>query len=238
VNELNAGEIPSSSVVEVAIAPPALYVESVLTLADASKFKVAVQNVHSEAKGAFTGELSAEQALDVGAKFTILGHSERRDIFGETDALIAKKVAHSLTVGLPVIFCLGEHLNEREAGTTNEIVSRQLQAVTDALVPLGKTSYSNLVLAYEPVWAIGTGRTATPTQAQEVHQFLRKRLEETVDESVANSTRIIYGGSVNAQNAADLASQPDIDGFLVGGASLKAPDFLTIIRAASVKQSK
>jgi len=233
IKELNAGDIPSS--VEVVVAPPAIYVDQVVSAVDAAKIAVSVQNVHSESKGAFTGEISAEQALDVGARFTILGHSERRDIFGESDALIAKKVVHSLSAGLAVIFCLGEHLKEREEGTTMEVVSRQLKAVTDSLKSSPVEVYNNVVIAYEPVWAIGTGKTASPQQAQEVHDQLRKLLAENVDQTTASKMRIIYGGSVNAQNANDLAQQADIDGFLVGGASLKSADFLTIIKAGTQK---
>jgi len=231
IKELNAGDIPSS--VEVVVSPPSIYIDQVVGSVDSAKIAVSVQNIHSESKGAFTGEISAEQALDSGARFAILGHSERRDIFGESDALIAKKVVHSLSVGLAVIFCLGEHLKEREDGTTIEVVYRQLKAVTDSLKSSPPEVYNNLVIAYEPVWAIGTGKTASPQQAQDVHEQLRKLLAENVDQTTASKTRIIYGGSVNAQNATELAKQPDIDGFLVGGASLKSADFLTIIKAGA-----
>lgn len=162
---------------------------------------------------------------DVGATWVILGHSERRQIFNETDELIAQKVVHALEQGLKVIACIGETLQEREAGQTEAVVFRQTKALADAV-----KDWTNVVLAYEPVWAIGTGKTATPQQAQEVHAALRKWLTENVSSSVSNSLRIQYGGSVTAANARELASQTDIDGFLVGGASLK-PEFVNIVNA-------
>lgn len=184
-----------------------------------------LQNAYKVASGAFTGEVSPALLKDVGATWVILGHSERRQIFGETDELIAEKVVHALEQGLKVIACIGETLQEREAGQTEAVVFRQTKALADAV-----KDWSNVVLAYEPVWAIGTGKTATPAQAQEVHAALRKWLADNISADVSASLRIQYGGSVTAANAKELASQPDIDGFLVGGASLK-PEFVNIVNA-------
>lgn len=177
------------------------------------------------ASGAFTGEVSPAQLKDVGATWVILGHSERRQVFGESDELIAQKVVHALDQGLKVIACIGETLQEREAGQTEAVVFRQSKALTDVI-----KDWTNVVVAYEPVWAIGTGKTATPDQAQEVHGALRKWLADNVSADVASALRIQYGGSVTAANCKELASQPDIDGFLVGGASLK-PEFVQIVNA-------
>ncbi|KAK6051650.1 triose-phosphate isomerase [Cooperia oncophora] len=162
---------------------------------------------------------------DLGIEWVILGHSERRHIFGESDQLIAEKTVHALESHINVIFCIGEKLEEREAGKTKEVNFRQLQALVDK-----KVDWTNIVIAYEPVWAIGTGKTATPDQAQEVHLWIREFLKEKVSPEVAEKTRIIYGGSVTAENCVELGKKPDIDGFLVGGASLK-PDFIKIINA-------
>lgn len=164
---------------------------------------------------------------DLGLEWVILGHSERRHVFGESDALIAEKTVHALEAGIKVVFCIGEKLEEREAGHTKDVNFRQLQAIVDKGV-----SWENIVIAYEPVWAIGTGKTASGEQAQEVHEWIRAFLKEKVSPAVADATRIIYGGSVTADNAAELGKKPDIDGFLVGGASLK-PDFVKIINARS-----
>merc|ERR1712098_580818 len=191
-----------------------------------SQVSVAAQNCYKANKGAFTGELAPAMILDCGAQWVILGHSERRNVFGETDELIGEKVGFALESGLKVIQCIGEKLEEREAGKTTEVCFRQLSAMLPHI-----KDWSRVVLAYEPVWAIGTGKTATPAQAQEVHAQLRQWLRDNVSADVAQSTRIIYGGSVTAGTAAELASQPDIDGFLVGGASLK-PDFVTICNAS------
>lgn len=188
---------------------------------------VAAQNCYKVAKGAFTGEISPAMIKDVGAEWVILGHSERRNVFGESDALIGEKVAHALSEGLKVIPCIGEKLEEREAGKTEEVVFTQLKAIVDK-IPADK--WDNVVIAYEPVWAIGTGKTASPQQAQEVHGKLRQWLADNVSPDVSQKTRIIYGGSVTAENCKDLAKEADIDGSLVGGASLK-PDFVHIVNA-------
>jgi len=209
---------------EVIVGCPAVYIEYARSLLP-PEISVAGQNAYKVPSGAFTGEISPAQLKDVGATWVILGHSERRQIFGETDELIAHKVVHALESGLKVIACIGETLQEREAGQTEAVVFRQMKALADAI-----KDWTNVVVAYEPVWAIGTGKTATPQQAQEVHAALRKWLTENVSADVSASLRIQYGGSVTAANAKELASQPDIDGFLVGGASLK-PEFVQIVNA-------
>ncbi|MCL4127901.1 UNVERIFIED_CONTAM: hypothetical protein GTU68_000208 [Idotea baltica] len=186
---------------------------------------VAAQNCYKVGKGAFTGEIAPSMIQDLGCEWVILGHSERRNVFGESDELISEKVGFALESGLKVIPCIGEKLDEREGGRTQEVVFRQMKA----LLPNIK-DWSRVVIAYEPVWAIGTGMTASPAQAQEVHAQLRQWLRDNVSAEVADSTRIIYGGSVSAANCNELASTGDIDGFLVGGASLK-PDFIKIINA-------
>jgi len=189
------------------------------------KFGVAAQNCYKVAKGAFTAEISPQMIKDCGCQWVILGHSERRHVFGETDELIGEKVGFALESGLSIIPCIGEKLEEREAGKTEEVCFNQLKAIADKV-----SDWSKVVLAYEPVWAIGTGKTASPEQAQEVHAALRKWLAEKVSPEVSENLRILYGGSVSAANCKELATCPDIDGFLVGGASLK-PDFVTIINA-------
>ncbi|CAI5443896.1 unnamed protein product [Caenorhabditis angaria] len=210
--------------VDIVVAPPAPYLTHVKA-ALKNNIKVAAQNAYKVPKGAFTGEISPAMIKDLGLEWVILGHSERRHVFGESDALIAEKTVHALESGIKVIFCIGEKLEEREAGHTKDVNFRQLQAIVDKNV-----DWTNIVIAYEPVWAIGTGKTASPEQAQEVHEWIRQFLREKVSPAVADSTRIIYGGSVTAENAADLGKRADIDGFLVGGASLK-PDFVKIINA-------
>jgi len=190
-----------------------------------SSVGVAAQNCYKAAKGAFTGEQSPQMVLDCGAKWAVLGHSERRNVFGETDQLIGEKVGFALQSGLNVIPCFGEKLEEREAGRTMEVCFQQLSAIAANV-----SDWSRVVLAYEPVWAIGTGKTATPAQAQEVHSAVRKWLAEKAGHTVAAETRILYGGSVTAANCRELAACPDIDGSLVGGASLK-PDFVAIVNA-------
>jgi len=215
---------PLSPNTEVVVGCPQCYLQHSREVVPAS-VGVAAQNCHKVAKGAFTGEISPGMIKDLGCEWVILGHSERRNIFGESDQLISEKIGFALSEGLKVIPCFGEQLSEREAGKTQEVVFAQLAAMKPNI-----SDWSRVVLAYEPVWAIGTGKTATPAQAQEVHAQLRQWLTENVSPEVAQSTRIIYGGSVTAGTAAELASQPDIDGFLVGGASLK-PDFVAICNA-------
>ncbi|XP_071111793.1 triosephosphate isomerase-like [Haliotis cracherodii] len=219
---LNAGPLDENA--EVIVAPPTPYLDYVRSKVNAN-VAVAAQNCYKVGKGAFTGEISPSMIKDVGATWVILGHSERRHVFGESDELIGEKVKFALSEGVNVIACIGEKLEEREAGKTNEVVFRQTKAIADNV-----SDWKRVVLAYEPVWAIGTGKTATPDQAQEVHDSLRKWVSENVSPEVAQNVRIQYGGSVNAANCKELGAKPDVDGFLVGGASLK-PDFVTIVNA-------
>ncbi|XP_013879975.1 triosephosphate isomerase B [Austrofundulus limnaeus] len=210
--------------VEVVCGAPSIYLDFVRSKLDA-KFGVAAQNCYKVPKGAFTGEISPAMIKDCGVNWVILGHSERRHVFGESDELIGQKTAHALENGLGVIACIGEKLDEREGGITEKVVFSQTKVIADNV-----KDWSKVVLAYEPVWAIGTGKTASPQQAQEVHEKLRAWLKTNVSEAVANSVRIIYGGSVTGATCKELASQKDVDGFLVGGASLK-PEFIDIINA-------
>lgn len=210
----------------VAVCVPAPYLAQLQALTSGSKIDVGSQDVSSHESGAYTGELSATMLKDFGVRYAIVGHSERRQYHGETDALVADKAKAALAHGVTPIVCVGETLAEREAGKTTEVVKRQLAAV----IHTNGHCISEIVVAYEPVWAIGTGKTATPAQAQEVHAVLRAQLMAATPH--ADRIQILYGGSMNAANAADLLAQPDIDGGLVGGASLKAPDFLSIIAAA------
>jgi len=210
--------------VEVVCGAPTIYLDFVRSHLDA-KFGVAAQNCYKVAKGAFTGETSPAMIKDCGVNWVILGHSERRHVFGESDELIGQKTAHALESGLGVIACIGEKLDEREAGITEKVVFAQTKFFVDNI-----KDWSKVVLAYEPVWAIGTGKTASPAQAQEVHEKLRGWLKTNVSEAVASSVRIIYGGSVTGGTCKELGGQKDIDGFLVGGASLK-PEFIDIINA-------
>jgi triosephosphate isomerase len=211
--------------VEVVIAPPAIYLIGAQK-AIRPEIKIAAQNIFDRGNGAYTGEISAHQLKDAGIEWVILGHSERRSIFSESDQFVASKTKAALDSGLKVILCCGESLKEREAGATIQVVTRQLQAVADIV-----KDWSNIVIAYEPVWAIGTGKVATTEQAQEAHAAIRRWLETAVSKEAAEKTRILYGGSVTEKNSAELAKQPDVDGFLVGGASLK-PAFVDIINSA------
>eukprot|EP00249_Psilotum_nudum_P027385 c34981_g1_i1 orf=120-884(+) len=227
VSMLNAADVPSEAEVEVVISPPFVFLSQVKSLLR-SDFAVAAQNCWVRKGGAYTGEISVEMLLNLDIPWVILGHSERRLILKESNEFVADKVAYALSQGVKVIACIGETLEQREAGETLNVVSEQTKAIAEKI-----DNWSNVVLAYEPVWAIGTGKVATPLQAQEVHIELRKWLEANVSPDVAESVRIIYGGSVNAGNCAELAAQLDVDGFLVGGASLK-PEFVDIIRSAKV----
>jgi triosephosphate isomerase len=216
--------------VTVAVCPPYVYLQAVAKALSSSNIAVGAQDMYFESDGAFTGEISAAMLKDVGCSYCICGHSERRHIMGESDELINKKVTAAIAGGLLPILCVGELIEEREASQTNEVVTRQ---VKKGLAGLSAEKLRAVTIAYEPVWAIGTGLTATPEQAQEVHDFIRKLLAEMYDGELAEEVRILYGGSVKPNNAADLMSQKDIDGSLVGGASLKADDFLAIIQAAA-----
>lgn len=220
----------AGSSVDVAVIPPFVYLPAVGAAVSSSGVALGAQDVYFEAKGAFTGEISAAMLKDVGCTYVLCGHSERRHVLGESDELINKKVAASISGGLLPILCVGELLAERDASQTEQVVERQTRA---GLAGLSAEKIGAVTIAYEPVWAIGTGRTATPQQAQEVHAFIRKLLSRMYDKSVAQDMRILYGGSVKADNAEELMGQPDVDGCLVGGASLKADDFVQIIEAAA-----
>ena len=205
-----------SSKCDVVIAPVMLHIDALKVHSRDYSVQVAAQNVSAYPEGAYTGEVTASQLLDSKVNWALVGHSERRKLFNETDELVSKKVKISQDTGLKVIACLGEQLDEREAGKTMSIVLNQLEAITKSV-----NNWNDIVIAYEPVWAIGTGKTASPEQAQEVHQELRKWLEKNVKNEVSEKVRIIYGGSVTEKNAKELITKKDIDGFLVGGASLK-----------------
>jgi triosephosphate isomerase len=209
---------------DVLVCPPAVYLQQAGELLKGSNIMLGAQNMHDQQAGAFTGEISAPMLKDLGCSHVIIGHSERREIFGESDALIADKFAAALANSLSPVLCIGETQAQREAGETEATVLRQLDAV---LQQVGADAFADAVIAYEPVWAIGTGLTATPDQAQEMHDLIRGTLARHNAE-VAGAIRVLYGGSVKANNAAELFAQPDIDGALVGGASLVADDFLTI----------
>jgi len=215
--------------VDMAVAPPFVYLHKVIYTAKGSGILVGAQNCYFESNGAFTGEIAPEMLKDVGCDFVILGHSERRHVLGETDEMIHLKVKKSLKADLDVILCVGELLEEREAGKTESVVERQLAS---GLNDISTESMAKITIAYEPVWAIGTGKTASPEQAQEVHRFIRSWLTNKYGSDAAGRIRIQYGGSVKPDNAGELMAQPDIDGALVGGASLKAESFAGIIRAA------
>jgi triosephosphate isomerase (TIM) len=215
--------------VEIAICPPFVYLDIARQALGNSVVALGGQNLYFEPAGAFTGEVSAAMLKDVGCKYVILGHSERRHVLGETDAVVNKKVHAALATGLLPIVCVGELLAEREAGKTNEVVKAQFEGSCAGLSP---EQMSETVIAYEPVWAIGTGKVASPAQAEEVHLALRKIIASRYNPQVADVVRIQYGGSVKPSNAAELLSQPNIDGALVGGASLKAEDFLGIVAGA------
>lgn len=215
--------------IDVAVAPATVYVDAVGAAIQGSAVGLSAQNMYHEGNGAFTGEVSASMLLDLGCKYVILGHSERRHILGETDEDVNRKVQAALAAGLVPIVCVGETLEEREAGNTQSVVKKQFEG---SLAGLTNEQMSGVVIAYEPVWAIGTGKVATPEQAEEVHADLRKLLETGYNSDVAAAVRIQYGGSVKPDNAAELLGQPNIDGALVGGASLKVDSFLGIIAAA------
>ena len=224
VNEKVKAAAPKN--VKVIVGTPFIHLADVNRLATA--IDVAAENCAAEAKGAYTGEVSAAMVKSTGCKYVILGHSERRGYYGETSEILVKKVALALENGLDVIFCIGEVLAEREAGKHFDVVKKE---IVDGLFNLTAEQFSHVVLAYEPVWAIGTGKTATSAQAEEMHKFIRSVVAEKYGEKVADDTTILYGGSCNAKNADELFSMPNVDGGLIGGASLKADDFMTIINA-------
>lgn len=220
--------IAESSSSEVGVCPPFPYLSLVAELLGGSSVKLGAQDVSDQASGAFTGEVAGSMLKEVGCHYAIIGHSERRALYQEDDAFTARKFVAAQNAGLTPILCVGELLEEREAGVTEEVVARQLDAVIDLA---GVDALENSVVAYEPVWAIGTGKTASPEQAQDVHAFIRGRIAKS-SESVAEKVQILYGGSVKPGNAAELFAKADIDGGLIGGASLQADDFLGICKAA------
>ena len=212
----------------VVIGTPFIHLATVAELLKDSPIKVAAENCADKVSGAYTGEVSAAMVASTGAEYCILGHSERRAYYHETPEILREKVLLALENNLKPIFCIGEVKEEREAGKQNEVVKAQLEG---SVFNLTAEQWANITLAYEPVWAIGTGLTATPEQAQEMHAYIRSLIAEKYGKQVADDTTILYGGSCNAKNAAELFANPDVDGGLIGGASLKAPDFLTIILA-------
>jgi triosephosphate isomerase len=212
---------------EIVVCPPYIAIVPVYEILKESRVKIGAQNVHWEPSGAFTGEVSAEMIEQAGCKYVIIGHSERRQYFGETDQSVNKKIIQTLTTSICPIVCVGETLQQREAGKTKNVVKDQ---ITAGLAGLSIDQMKRLVLAYEPVWAIGTGVTATPAQAEEVHHFIRELLAELFNSQIADSAQILYGGSVKPDNAKELLSQHNIDGGLIGGASLKVDSFVEMIR--------
>lgn len=220
--------LPSSNAVEVAVCVPFPYLSQASETLRGTAVAWGAQNLSEHSQGAFTGEVSAAMLLDFGCRYVIVGHSERRSYYGDTDAVVAAKYGAAVKAGLTPILCLGETLEQREAGTTADVVNTQLEAVIAAC---GVGDLARGVIAYEPVWAIGTGRTATPEQAQEVHALIRARVAAK-DAAVAEGLRILYGGSMKPQNARELMAMADIDGGLIGGAALVAGDFLAIANAA------
>lgn len=230
--ELVAGIVagaPESERVKLLICPPFPYLAAAVEGVSGSAVSVGAQTVSEHAAGAYTGEVAASMLQDVGCEYVIVGHSERRTLYGETSTAVAAKFKAALAAGLKPILCVGETLEEREAGSTESVVDEQLGAVLEAT---GVSGFASAVIAYEPVWAIGTGMTATPEQAQDVHAHIRGVLAGH-DAEIAANLQILYGGSMKGENAAGLLAQPDIDGGLIGGASLKAPDFLAIAEAAA-----
>lgn len=214
--------------IRVFIAPTFVNLRTAVKKIKKTKIEVVAQNMHQSESGAFTGEVSADMLLSVGVKTVILGHSERREYFGETNELLSEKVNTALKNNLEVVFCFGEKLEDRETENHFKIVEKQLKS---ALFHLEKGAFKNIILAYEPVWAIGTGKTATADEAQEMHSFIRNLLTKQYGEKVSDKVSILYGGSVKPSNATEIFSKPDVDGGLIGGASLKAEDFTAIIKA-------
>jgi triosephosphate isomerase len=223
-----AGRRDEAAAVDLVLCPPAVYLEAVAAAVAPGDVGLGGQNVHEQTAGAFTGEVAPGMLVDVGCRYVIVGHSERRTLFGESDAVVNAKTKAAIAAGLVPIVCVGETLEEREAGRTHDVIATQ---VTGSLAGLSETDLGRTVVAYEPVWAIGTGKVATPEQAQDVHAAIRGLLASLASPATAARIRIQYGGSVKPDNATVLASQPDIDGALVGGASLKADDFLAIAKA-------
>ena len=227
VRELKAAISGVTGKVEVAVAPPFTALHAVLRELEGSSIRLAAQNLYWEEKGAFTGEVSPLMLKEVGCHYVIIGHSERRQFFGETDETVNRRIKAALPQGLKVILCIGETLKEREEGKTFLVIERQMEG---GLKGLGDKEMGNMVIAYEPVWAIGTGKTATPEQAEKMHRFIREKLGKLYSRKVSEEIRIQYGGSVTPENIKGLMNQPNIDGALVGGASLKVESFSKIVR--------
>lgn len=226
IKELNSGSVSKS--VDVVCSPPFCYLSQTRRGLDSTVYQVAAQNISATGTGAYTGEVCGEMLVDLGVQWVIIGHSERRALYGDTNEAVNKKCVKAESLGLSLIPCIGETLEQRTSGELFNILDAQCKAIAD-----GITDWSKVVIAYEPVWAIGTGVVATPAQAQEVHKYLRQWFTDRLGKVTAESLRIIYGGSVNDQNCVELAQQPDIDGFLVGGASLKGSAFIKICNANS-----
>lgn len=222
-----SAKLPDTSA-EVMVAPTFVNLSKAVNYLESSSIEVVAQNMHFAENGAYTGEISADMLLNIGVNTVILGHSERRAYFGENDELLSKKVDAALAANMRIIFCFGEELEERKSGRHFDVVKSQL---TNALFHLNADAWSNIVLAYEPVWAIGTGETASPEQAQEMHAFIRETITEAFDAIVAEEVSILYGGSVKPNNANEIFSKPDVDGGLIGGAALVCDDFVAIIKA-------
>jgi triosephosphate isomerase len=223
---LKAG-LPSAEAVEVVVAPPFTALKAVAEALLGSPVQLAAQNLHWADQGAYTGEISPVMLLDAGCRQVLIGHSERRQLFGETDEAINRKIKACLVHGLGPVFCVGETLEERDRGRVEEVLSRQIR---EGLRGFSREEAAQGVIAYEPVWAIGTGRTATPETAQQVHGFIRSLLAEIYDKNIASAKRIVYGGSLTPETARGLLDQPDIDGGLIGGASLKPESFIAIVK--------
>jgi triosephosphate isomerase len=222
-------QVVSLNGVDIAVCPSFIYIPQALELTANTPIKVGAQNLSDQDKGAFTGEVSGEMIRDLGCGYVLTGHSERRSLYAETSQLVAEKTLKALELGLVPVLCIGETLEERQSGRMNAVLEEQINAVVDLC---GADTFAQIVIAYEPVWAIGTGETATPQQAQDAHAFVRSLIaKHNVD--IAERVTILYGGSMNDKNAAELLAMPDVDGGLVGGASLKADSFATICRAAS-----
>lgn len=222
-----AAKLPDTQA-EVVVAPTFVNLATAVNHLEDSVIQVAAQNMHFAENGAFTGEISADMLLNIGVETVILGHSERRSLFGENDDLLSKKVKTALEKGMKIIFCFGEELEDRKSNNHFSIVEGQLKNV---LFDLKTADWKQIVLAYEPVWAIGTGETASPEQAQEMHAFIRKTIAGAFDAKVADAVTILYGGSVKPNNAKEIFSKSDVDGGLIGGASLKCDDFMEIVKA-------
>lgn len=227
LNELIA-KLPTETAVQVIVAPTFVNLASAVAHLEFTNVTVAAQNMHQAEGGAFTGEISANMLQSVGVQTVILGHSERRAIFHETDAIIANKVDTALEHDMTVIFCFGEELKDRQSKNHFNVVENQLK---DGLLHIKESDWENIILAYEPVWAIGTGETASPEQAQEMHEFIREVVLKAFGKEIAENVSILYGGSVKPENAKEIFSKPDVDGGLIGGAALKADDFAAIVNA-------